>query len=135
MPRDFFARVYLNLKKGVSIPVRQLAVSSEGLEAVGAGLMRTVVSGVYAPAVDEQIISFRGAPLRPGTLVSLRASDVQYVTVDPPPADYDKFVDTMAFALRDIRGPARSPALQLHCPAQGGVSTSGQLHPCLFEAH
>jgi hypothetical protein len=97
-PVDFFARVYLNLKKGVSIPVRQLAVSVDGPETRAAGIARTVVSGVYTPAEDEEIISFKGAPLKPGTLITLRVGDVQYVTVDPPQYKYDEFVDTMAFA-------------------------------------
>ena len=94
-PADFFPRVYLNLKKGTSIPVQQLVVSAEGR---GAGLTRTTVSGVYTPAEDEEEILFKGSPLRPGTLITLRPEDVQFVTVDPPREKYDEFVDTLAFA-------------------------------------
>lgn len=96
---DYVPRVYLAYK-GQVIPVEQFTVlAGEGPE--GAGLTRAKVTGLFLPLPEDPLVMVgKGSktPLAPGTRVTLPAANLEYVSVDPPPIEQEKYVDSLAFA-------------------------------------
>jgi hypothetical protein len=93
---DFIARVYLNLKSKVSIPVEQFEVrprtDRKGFE----------VSGVYLPVGEDPAV-FMGRPgareeLQKGASVRFDSTAVEFVTLDPPKYSNKEFINSPAFA-------------------------------------
>ena len=95
---SYVPRVYLGYK-GQAIPVEQFAVGTAATQS--GGLQKVTVTGVYLPAPGDPVVMAGKAdqkPLAPGTRVTLPAAALEYVSVDPPEARQEKYVDSLAFA-------------------------------------